>query len=110
MVGGHGVDDALLAFPGLVTNSILLFPFREKSLICLDGKLMNPSLGNTFLFRSYQQLPPSPTLKGLFELTQRPSMALDLPRALLPELQKNKVIIRCAVLGEEPGHNQKQLT
>ena len=71
---------------------------------------MNPRLGNTFLFRSYQQLPPSPTLKGLFELTQRPSMALDLPRALLPELQKNKVIIRCAVLGEEPGHNQKQLT
>ena len=30
----------------------------------------------------------SRTLEGLFELTRRLSRALDLPRALLPELQK----------------------
>ena len=53
---------------------------------------MNPHKGNIILFRSSQQLPhlclgPS---KGFFELTQRPSQALDSPRALLPELQRYK--------------------
>ena len=32
--------------------------------------------------------PSSRTGEGLFELTQRPSQALDSPRALLPELQR----------------------
>ena len=32
---------------------------------------------------------------------QRPSRALDLPRALLPELQRYKDTVRGAVLGEE---------
>ena len=42
---------------GLVTNPILiLFPFCEKSLICLEGKSMTPHRGNTFRFRSSQQL------------------------------------------------------
>ena len=43
---------------GLDTNSILfMFPFCEKSLICVEGKSMTPSRGNTILFRSSQQLP-----------------------------------------------------
>ena len=33
------------------------FLFCEKSLICLEGKSMTPSRGNTILFRSSQQLP-----------------------------------------------------
>ena len=54
---------------------------------------------------------PSQTLEGLFELTQLPSQALDSPRALLPELQRYKDTVRCAVLGAEvPGHRQQQLT
>ena len=57
---------------------------------------MTPHRGNTILFRSSQQLPsPSRTLEGLFELTQRPSRALDLPRALPPELQRYKDTVRC---------------
>ena len=54
---------------------------------------------------------PSRTLEGLFEMTQRPSRGLDLPRALLSELQRYKDTVRCAALGAEvPGHRQKQLT
>ena len=67
----------------------------------------------TFLFRSSQQLPRVrlEPLKGFFELTQRPSRALDSPRALLLELQRNKDTIRCAALGADvPGHRQEQLT
>ena len=36
---------------------IFCFFFCEKSLICLESKLITPNWGNTFLFRSYQQLP-----------------------------------------------------
>ena len=77
---------------------------------------MTPHRGNTILFRSSQQLPrlrlgPSRTLEGLFELTrQRPSRALDSPRALLPELQRYKDTVRCAVLGADfPRHRQHLL-
>ena len=92
---------------GLDTNSIFFrFLFVKKLLICLEGKSMTPHWGNTILFRSSQQLP----LEGLFELTRRPSWALDLPRALLSELQRYKDTVRCAVLGAEvSGHQQQQL-
>ena len=67
---------------------------------------MTPHRGNTVLFRSSQQLPRlclGP--EGLFELTRRPSRALDSPHALLPELQRYKDTIRCAALGAEvQGH------
>ena len=72
---------------------------------------MTPPWGNTIL----PFLPATPsslsrTLKGLFELTQRPSRALDSPRALLPELQRYKDTVRCGALGAEvPGHRQQQL-
>ena len=50
-------------------------------------------------------------LKGFFELTWRPSRALNSPRALLPELQRYKDTVRCAALGAEvQGHRQQQLT
>ena len=61
-------------------------------------------------------LPASPlsssqTLEGLFELTQRPSRALDSPPALLTELQRNKDTVRCVTLGVEvPGQLQEQLS
>ena len=43
--------------PGLATNSFFLYPFCEKSLICLEGKSLTPCRGNTVLLRSSQQLP-----------------------------------------------------
>ena len=47
-------------------------------------------------------------LKGFFELTRRPSRALNWPRALLPEI---KVTVKCAAIGAEvQGHHcQKQM-
>ena len=67
---------------------------------------MTPHRGNTILFRSSQEL-PCLHLEGLFELTRRPSQALDLPRALHPELQRFKDIVRCVtpsveLLGHQP--------
>ena len=55
-------------------------------------------------------LSASRTLEWLFELTRRPSQALDSPCALLPEPQRYKDTVRCAALGAEvPGHRQQQL-
>ena len=74
---------------------------------------MTPRRGNAILFRSSQQLPRLRLgpLKGFFELTRRPSRALDSPRALLAELQRIKDIVRCAALGAKvPGHRQDQPT
>ena len=54
---------------------------------------------------------PSQTLEGLFELTRRPSQALDSPRALLPEPQRYKDTVRYGARGAEvPAHRQQQLT
>ena len=48
------------------------------------------------------------TLEGLLELTRRPSLALDSPHALLPELQRYKDTVRCGALDVEiPGHSQQ---
>ena len=49
---------------------------------------------------------------AFFELTRRPSRALDSPGALLLELQRYKDTVRSAALGAEvPGHRrQQQLT
>ena len=77
---------------------------------------MTPCQGNTILCSSSQQLPclrPGP-LKGFFEQTRRPSRALDLPRALLPELHRYKDTVRSvwgvALGAEVPGHRHEQLT
>ena len=81
--------------------------------ICLSGRSMTPHWGGYF---SHPFLPATPlslsrTLEGLFDLTRRPSRALDSPRALLPELQRYKDTVRCGALGAEvPGHCQQQLT
>ena len=58
---------------GLATKSIsFLFPFSEKSFICLEA------LGKHYFlpFLPATSSSPSRTLKGLFELTRRPSQAL----------------------------------
>ena len=67
---------------------------------------LNPSLP----FLRATPSSPARTLEELFELTRRPSRALDSSCALLPELQRYKDTGRCAALGAEvPGHRQ-QLT
>ena len=74
---------------------------------------MTPHRGKHYSLPFLPATPSSPsrTLEGLFELTRRPSQALDSPRALLPELQRNKDTVRCTALGTEvPGHHQQQLT
>ena len=63
----------------------------------------------------FSSVPPSNFLVSvsdpqLFELIQR-LLALDSLHALLPELQRDKVTVRCAVLGADvPGQCQEQLT
>ena len=71
---------------------------------------MNPSSGKHYSLPFLPATPSSPsrTLEGLFELTRRPSRALDSPRALLPELQRYKDTVRCAT-AEVPGHRQQQM-
>ena len=67
----------------------------------------------TLLFRSSHQLPGLRLrpLMGVFEPTRRLSKALDLPRALLPELQRYKDTVRCGVLDAEvQGDRQQQLS
>ena len=56
---------------------------------------MTPHQGNTILFRSFQQLPRLRlgTLEGLFELTRRPSQALDSPRARHRQQQQTQTLI-----------------
>ena len=82
-------------------TQFFLFPFFDPS----SGKHYS------FPFLPATPLSPSRTLEGLFELTRRPSRALDSPRALLPELQRYKDTVRCGALGAEvPGHRQQQLT
>ena len=73
------------------------------------GQINDPSSGKHYslLFLPATPLSPSLTLEGLFELTRRPSRGLNSPRALLPELQRNKDTVRCASLGAEvPGDRQ----
>ena len=77
------------------------------------GQINDPSSGKHYSLPFLPATPSSPsrTLEGLFELTRRPSLALDLPRPLLPELQRYKDTVRCAALGVEvPGHHQEQWT
>ena len=85
-----------------------------KQFIDLPGWQNNdPSSGKHYSLPFLRATPSSlsRTLKGLFELTRRPSRALDSPRALLPELQRYKDTVRCAAVGAEvPGHRQQQLT
>ena len=75
------------------------------------GRVNDPLSGKHFSLPFLPAIPLSlsRTLEGFFELTrdlQGPS-----PRALLPELQRQKDTVRCAVLGAEvPGHRQQQLT
>ena len=74
---------------------------------------MTPGRGKHYSLPFLQATPSSlsHTLEGLFELTQRPSRALDSPRALFPDIQRNKDIVRCVTLfAEVPRHCQKQLT
>ena len=69
-------------------TQFFLFPFCKKIIDLPGGKINDPSLGKHY---SLLFLPATPsslswTLEGLFELTRRPSRALDSSYALLPEL------------------------
>ena len=73
---------------------------------------MIPRLGKRLSLPFLPATPSSPshTLGGLFEMTQHYSWVIDLPRALLWELQRNEDTIRCVVLGAEvTDHHQRQL-
>ena len=84
--GGGG---AAKTTPGLATNSIYF----------------------CFIFVKFQRFACRAKPVGLFELTRCPSRALDSPRELLPELQRNENTVRLTALGAEvPGHRQQQLT
>ena len=56
------------------------------------GQIYDPSSGKRYSLSFLPATPSSPfrTLEGLFELTRRPSRALNSPRALLPELRTDK--------------------
>ena len=77
------------------------------------GHINDPLFGETLISSvpprlSHHRLEP---LEGFFELTRRPSKALPLPRALLPESQRIKDTVRCVVLAAVvPGHRQIQQT
>ena len=72
----------------------------------MEGKSMTLSGKYVVLFCS---VPASDFLEGRFELTRRPSRALNSPRVLLSELQRNKDtgVLHCAA--EIPEYRQKQL-
>ena len=88
----------------------LLFTFSKKIIVLPGGQINDPSSGKRYFlpFLPATPLSPTRTLEGL--LTLHPSRALDLP-LLLPELQRDKDIVRCVTLGAEvPGHCQEQRT
>ena len=69
----------------------------------------DPSLGKAVPPATPSSL--SRTLGDIFELTRRPSRALDWPCTLLPELQRIMDTVMYAALGMEvPGHRQDRLT
>ena len=61
--------------------------FVFKNLDSPGGHINDLVMGKALFHRSQ-------ILEGLFELTQRPSRALDSPSALLPELHRNKNTVR----------------
>ena len=73
-----------------VENMILILEFALRSHFFLFPFCENSSSGKHYSLPFLPATPSSPsrTLEGLFELTLRPSRALDSPRALLPELQR----------------------
>ena len=80
-----------------------LFLLCKKIIDLPGGQINDPLSGKHYSLLFLQATPSSPsrTLEGLFELTLRPSPALDSPHTLLPELQRYKYTVRCAALGEE---------
>ena len=71
---------------------------KGKKSIDLPGRKINYCLSgkhNSLPFLPATPSSPTQTLEGLFELTQRPSWALDWPGSLLPVLQRNKDTQMC---------------
>ena len=100
---------ALLRSLGIKKDRWQVWPLTQFFLFRFCNKIINLPGGQIIFPLTPSSL--SWTLKGLFELTLRPSMALDSPRALLPALQRHKDTVRCAALVVEvPGHRQQQLT
>ena len=87
---------------------------RETKIIDVPGGQINdPLSGKNYSIPVLPAIPSSLSriLEGLFELKQRPSRVLNWPRALLPELRKNKDTIKCGALGAQvPIQLQEQLT
>ena len=102
----------LIWLTGLATDSIFfLFPVCKKIIDLPGGKINDPSSGKHYSlpFLAATPSPPSWTLEGLFELTRRPSQALDSPSALLAELQRYKTpssVPRYARRSQDAGKNK----
>ena len=109
--GGHRTQPWHCSRSGHYLN-FFCFLFCKKIIDLPWGQINDPSLGKHYSLLFLLAIPSSPswTLEGLFELTRRPSRALDSPRALLPELQRYKDTVRCGALGAEvPEHRQQLL-
>ena len=81
---------------GLISNQIL-----GGQIFDLPGGQINDSSWGKYL--SLPFLPatrsfPSGTLRRLFELTRHPSKALNLPLAMLPELQRQKQLVQTLIV------------
>ena len=68
-----------------------------------EGQINDPLLGKHYSLPFLSATPSSPsrTLEGLFELTWRPSKAINSPSVLFLELQRHKYTVWCAALGTE---------
>ena len=95
---------------GLCTNSIFTFLFLFCKKIIIRANQIHLH-GENYSLLFLPATPSSQTLEKLFELARCPSRTLDLPCALLLELQRDKDSVRRGALEPEvlrPG--QKQLT
>ena len=99
---GSGLNRKSVAFaPELAIRSghqlnFFLFPFVKNQA---------PHQGNYFSLPFLPATPSSWTLEVLLEPTMPPTIPINLPRALLPELQRYQDTVRCVALSVEvPGH------
>ena len=99
------------AFPGLANISIFSVYFLQNNYWFPWGANQWPLVGETlFSFPSNLLCLHLRPLKGFLSWRGALQRALDSPRALFPELQRNMDTIRCALLGNDViGHRQNQL-
>ena len=112
MSGGSLKDGKAPPIFGTTKTSVFLTNAQSRfAIVVLDGVLGPPRLSSVahLTVPCFSVVPDSTynSRPGLFELTRRPSRALVSPRALLLELRREKVGVRCVALGAEvPGQSR----